>query len=180
MQNNSESAGSIAWPVALVTTAVLGTLASACLMPFVAVGVATAATMSRARAAATIGGIWAINQALGFGLLGYPPTVFAVAWGLALGAAALLAMLVARGILGSHHHLTPRLLTAFAAGFAAFEGGLYGFALVAGGTGTFTVAIIAQILTNDALWFVGLIALHLALTRAAPGLFGTGLSLRPA
>ena len=70
-------------------------------MPFVALATVTAATMSRSRAAATIGAVWMLNQAIGFALLGYPPTAFAFGWGAALGVASLVAMLVADRVLGS-------------------------------------------------------------------------------
>jgi len=177
---NPSSTGGIAWPVALAATALVGTLASACMMPFVAIAVASAVSMTWSRAAMTIVGIWAINQILGFSLLGYPPTAFAFAWGGALCAASLGAMLVATFLLAGRRELGIRLALTFVAAFVAYEGGLFGFALAAGGTGTFTSSIILQILANDAIWFAGLIALHIVLTRAAPRVFGVGLSLRPA
>ena len=166
----------IAWPLALAAAAILGTIVTACMMPFVGVAVVSAATMPRGRAALTIGGVWAINQLLGFGLLGYPLDAFAVGWGVALGLASLIAMVVAAAILRKRRGFEWRLLAAFAAGFAAYEAGLFVFALFAGGTGTFTANVIARLAVNDGLWCAGLVALHLALTRAAPGWFGAGLS----
>ena len=132
--------------------------------------------MTRPRAAVTIFGIWAVNQILGFGLLGYPLDAYAISWGVALGGASLAAMLLAARLLSGRSELGPRLLLVFAAAFGAYEALLFGFALVAGGTQTFTASIVQQILANDGLWFAGLMALHLVLTRAAPRVFGTGLA----
>ncbi|MDO7844485.1 hypothetical protein [Sphingomonas immobilis] len=171
---------SFLWPLALAATAILGTLVTACMMPFVGVAVASAATMPRGRAALTIGGVWAINQMLGFGLLGFPLDAFALSWGAALLLASLAAMLVAATLLGTRRDFGWRLFAGFVAAFVAYEAALFAFALVAGGAGTFTLSIIAQLAANDALWFAALIALHLGLTRAAPGWFGAGLALRSA
>lgn len=175
---DTNARGAVAWPVALAAATVLGSLASACMLPFVALGVATAAAMPRPRAAATLGVVWGINQLLGFTVMGYPRTYDAFAWGVALGLATLAAMFVASRLLGGERRTVMRLIVAFAGAFAAYEVGLFGFALVEGGTGTFTPAIVLLILKNDAMWCVGLLALHVVLTRAAPRLFGPALSPR--
>jgi hypothetical protein len=163
----------IAWPIALAAAAVLGTLAIACMMPFVALAVATALSMSRARAAITITGIWAVNQLLGFGLLGYPVTAYAMQWGGALLAASLAAMLISSALFSGRRELGPKLPLVFLAAFVTFELALFAFATVVGGTETFTPTIVL-------IWFAALLALHGVLTRAAPRLFGAGLSLRSA
>ena len=72
------------------------------------------------------------------------------------------------------------LAAAFAAAFVVYEAGLFGFALVAGGTGTFTTAIVTAILLNDACWAAALFALHAVLTRAAPRTFGAPIGLATA
>lgn len=168
-----------AWPAALGAAAVLGSLAAACMLPFVGLAVVAAATMTRARATATVIAVWLVNQLLGFTLLGYPWTGDAAAWGLALGVGSLAAMTIARAVLGGRRDGgVVQHLVAFAAAFAGYELLLYAFALVAGGTETFAPAIVLQILVNDASWFAGLAALHLALTHAAPRLFGRAPTLR--
>jgi hypothetical protein len=175
-QNRPET--TFVWPVALALAAVLGTLATACMMPFVAVATIAAATMDRPRALVSVSGVWAINQLLGFGLLGYPLTTYAVTWGLALGAVSIAAMLVARRVMGGRRLTVAMLGGAFVVSFAAYEGLLLLFSLAAGGTGTFTPAIVLMILANDAVWLVGMAALHATLTRLAPGLFGSPAALR--
>lgn len=177
--DNELPAAGWAWPAALATATVAGSLAVACMMPFVALAVLAAATMPSRRANLTIGAIWAANQALGFTVLGYPATAYAAVWGAALGVASLLAGLVARTVLRDRHDLAAApMLLAFGAAFAAYEGLLFAFALVVGGTGTFAPTIVLQILVNDGLWFAGLSALYVVLTRTAPRWFGSVPALR--
>ncbi len=168
------------WTIVLASATVAGTLATACMMPFVALATMTAATMPRSRAAATIGAAWALNQIIGFGLLGYPADVLTIGWGVALLAAGLVAMIVAARLLDSTGLVTYRLAPAFLAAFAAYEGGLFAFASFAGGTNTFTAPIILRILANDACWFAALLAAHAVLTRVAPRTFGPGLRVAAA
>ena len=168
-----------AWPAAIGAATVLGTLAFACMMPFAALAVMAAATMRPRQAFTTIAAIWATNQALGFALLGYPFTGYAIGWGLALGVAALLAAVVAQSVLRRHGGMAALpMAVAFMAAFAGYELLLFGFALFAGGTETFAPAIVLRIFANDAMWFAGLAVLHQLLTRTAPGLFGPAPALR--
>ena len=170
---------SLAWPSALAAAAVLGSLASACMVPLVGLAVVAAATMSRGHAAATVIGAWIVSQLLGFGVMGFPWTADAAAWGLALGVGSLAAVGIAGAVLRRRRDLAVLpLLVAFAAAFVGYEALLYGFALVAGGTETFAPSIVLRVLVNDASWFAGLTALHLALTRAAPRMFGRAPQLR--
>ena len=173
-----ERAAAVAWPLALAAAAIVGSLATACMMPFVAVATLTSVTMTRTQALTAVLGVWIVNQLLGFGLLGYPVSTYAVGWGVAIGLASVVALFVARRLGGSSPS-AGRLVITFAAAFAGYETVLYIFALAAGGSGTFTPAIVLRILANDAAWLVGLAALHILLTRAAPRIFGQLSVLRP-
>lgn len=173
-------AGPLGWQLAIAAATIAGTLATACMMPFVALAAVTAATMPRRQAAITIAGIWAVNQLLGFTLLGYPTDPTTIAWGGALGIATLGAMMIAAAVLGRGAATLARLAVAFASAFVAYEAGLYLFALVAGGTGTFTAGIVSRILLNDAGWCAALVAIHMVLTRVAPRAFGRPLAMRAA
>src|SRR5687768_6874005 len=134
-----------AWPLALAFTTIVGTLLTACMMPFVALALITAATMKPRTAVVAMTGIWLVNQLLGFTLLGFPLVSYAFAWGGALGAASLAAMAVARTVVGWTGELVAtRLAAAFVAAFAAYEILLFGFAGLAGGLETFTPGIVAQ------------------------------------
>ena len=111
-----------ACPVTLALATVGGSLVAACMMPFVAVTIVTAATMRRSLALTTILAIWATNQLLGFTVLGYPHTGYAFAWGGALGIASILAMLAGAIIMGEQNELsTLRTFGAFLIGFAVYE-----------------------------------------------------------
>ena len=82
-------------------------------------------------------------------------------------------------IMGEQNELsTLRTFGAFLIGFAVYEAALFGFALVVGGTETFTMAIVGQIFANDALWFAGLLLASWLLARAAPTLFGPSPRIR--
>jgi hypothetical protein len=157
---------------------IVGTLFTSCLMPFVALAVMTAATLSRGRAALTIGAAWLANQILGFTLLHYPPTPFAISWGAAVGVAALVAMFVARMVVERGEVSALKLMLAFGLGFLAYEGLLYGFASVVGGKSGFTAAVIATIGVNDGVWLALLATTYLLLTWSAPRWFGRIPQLR--
>ncbi|WP_145916939.1 hypothetical protein [Erythrobacter sp. QSSC1-22B] len=180
--NENTKFAAVGWPLTLAAAAILGSLALACMMPFVALATLAAVTMSRAQAVITVAGIWAVNQLMGFGMFGYPLNAYALGWGAALGAASMAALVVARSFAGIAPRALPtpmRIAAAFGLAFVSYEVFLFGFALVAGGTETFTAAIVGQILANDALWLVGLGLLYTVLQRTAPNLFGPALALRP-
>lgn len=170
----SDAVHSWASPAALAVVAFGGTLATACMMPFVALAVSLALTLRVGPAIVAMTAIWAGNQLLGFGLLGYPLTGYAFAWGAALLAASLASVVVAHRV--TAHALgagATGLVLCFVTAFVAFEGLLFAFAHVAGGLETFTPGIVAKIAANDAVWFGLLLGLRLLLTRAAPRWFGT-------
>uniref|UniRef100_UPI0038B28396 hypothetical protein n=1 Tax=Staphylococcus aureus TaxID=1280 RepID=UPI0038B28396 len=72
------------------------TLALACATPFTALA-ALAATQLRARDGILLMiASWAVSQATGFCLLGYPHTLSTMLWGVALGMAAVAGVVAAR------------------------------------------------------------------------------------
>ena len=174
-----KAAPALAWPAALAFATVAGTLLISCMMPFVALAAMVARSMPPGRAVATLVAIWSANQLIGFALLGYPATAYTFAWGVALLAAALAAMAAARAVDGGTTETTvTRLFAGFALAFAVSETALFAFASVVGGVETFAPAIVAQLALNETLWFAGLVALHIVLTRSAPRWFGPSAALR--
>lgn len=169
----------VAWPLTLAAAALLGTVIIACMMPFVAIATVAAATMSRAQAVTAVIGVWAVNQVLGFGALGYPLTAHALMWGVALCAASIAALFVTRRVIGGAAPSVLRLASAFAAAFIVYEGLLYALSLVeGGGSEMFTPQVVLSILLNDAVWLAVLTAMHAGLLRLAPQVFGPAPALR--
>lgn len=156
------------WAAAIAVATVGGSVAAACLMPFVALATIAAATLPRREALLTLAVAWSTNQAIGFGLLGYPLDAGAIGWGVALGTGALAAYATVRALTGARAALLP-LVGAAVLAFVAYELVLYLYGLAGGGTGAFTPAIIGVLARNEALWLAGLIAAREMVERLAPG-----------
>ena len=150
------------WIAALIAAISVLTTIFACITPFAAFGVIAATAVSHRRALWLTAALWLANQAAGFGVLHYPWTVTTVAWGVAIGAAAVLGTLTASTALRRLLSLAAplRVLAAFVAAFAAYELTLYAVALgVLGGTGAFSPLIVGQVLIVNAVTLVGLYGL---------------------
>jgi hypothetical protein len=168
---------SLAWALVLAVATVAGSLAASCMMPFVALAVMSAATMTRRQAAVTVAACWAANEAIGFAVLHFPANASSFGWGAAALIAALGAMLAASAILARGRLSAARLAGAFVLGFAAYEGLMAAFGLAGGGLATFAPAIVAQIALNEVEWLAGLAIVQLLLTWRAPRLFGAAPAL---
>jgi hypothetical protein len=169
----------LAWPIALAASTIVGSLAAACMMPFVALAVVVALSLPIRPALVTVSAIVVANQAIGFTFLGFPAESYTVAWGAALWGATLAAWGIARMVMRPQGDLgAARLLLAGAAAFGTYEALLYSFATQVGGLETFTPAIIVQVALNEGLWLITLVALRLALTGVAPAVFGAQPRLR--
>ena len=163
-------------PYALIWTAVLGASAIfgsyflACVFPFAAIATISALTLDVRRGAALVAATWFANQVVGFTLMHYPQTVDTYALGLSLGLGALAAYGVARAVLRGN--TSPlRIAAALSGSFVAYQLVIYSGALGFGGVENFSPAIIKDVALNDAIWFVGLAALNIGLTRVSPTLF---------
>jgi hypothetical protein len=148
------------WIALLVMSGVGCSFFFACATPFAAVATLAGLRLGRREAAAVVGLIWLANQAIGYGILGYPWTLDSAAWGVAIGLSGYLALLAATA-------LTPagpaRLAISlpFIGAFATYELSLYiaGFVLP-GGDGAFTAAIVAQVFVVNLIALIGLLAVH--------------------
>jgi hypothetical protein len=151
------------WLALLVCASVAFSLAFACATPFAAFSTAAALTLNRRDALLLTGAVWLANQFVGFIVLRYPWTVSSFAWGVAIGAAAILATLAARWTTRALNKVvwTARSLVAFAAAFGVFEGVLFIVALgVLGGTEDFTPPIVGWIFAVNASALIGLFLLN--------------------
>ena len=105
------------------------------------------------------------NQSCGYSLLHYPVTANSLAWGAALGLAAIAATLAARfaaGQLAGHSRLLA-IGGAFLAAFVTYEGLQYIGAVAAlGGAEDYTLPVVARELELSAIAMAGLLALNYA------------------
>jgi hypothetical protein len=161
--------------IAMTVTCGLGlSTLFACVTPFAALATAAALKLGRREAILVVALVWLANQAIGYGLLGYPWTWDSAAWGIAIGASAGLALLAARGL--STARPAPLAVSLpFVAAFAAFESGLYIAGFVhPGREAAFSASVVGHVLLINAITICGLMAVyHLAmilglLTRNGP------------
>jgi hypothetical protein len=117
----------------LTAACVLASLAFACATPFAAFAALAGAMLPLSAALAA----WIVNQAIGFGVLGYPMEMNTLLWGLAIGVAALAATAVSAQV---PRHLpaggrAATLTLAVIAAYAVYEIVLLAFAPALGGSG---------------------------------------------
>lgn len=162
-----------AWPLALGATALLGSLAASCMFPFTAFVMLAAATMPLRRAVLALIAAWLVDQMIGFGMLGYPHTIFAAECGLGLLVSSLCALAVAQVVMRPQRGpVGPgSLAAAFGLAFIVYEVTLYFGATLIGGTETFATPIVLQIARNELVWFIGLVLVWSMLRRAVPTWF---------
>ena len=141
-------------------------LGLACAVPLAAFAAAAALSLSRRDALLLITLVWLANQLVGFTVLHYPWTLSTFAWGVVLGAVAVLATLagqwMAKRFAGTVRSV--RFAATFLVAFAVYEAALFVIsAALLGGTEIYTAAIQGRIFAINAAAFVGLLALnHLA------------------
>ena len=165
------------WLGLLIAASAVLTAVYTCITPFAAFAVLAATTLSRGRAVGLIVAVWLANQAVGFGALSYPWTARTLAWGVAIGAAAVIGTLAAQWTV---HRLDSfrapvRAVAAFVSAFALYQLTLYAAAATTlGGVGAFAPSIVGRVLVVNALTLVGLVGLHrlvvatVSLTRRRP------------
>ena len=144
--------GPAALPAVLAATTLSGTLVLSCMMPFAAIAALCALALPPRWALASIAACWLGNQALGFGLMGFPWDGPTLAAGFSLLGASRVAHAAARAVAGR----SANPLSAFLAAFAAYEGVLFAYALGFGDPALFAPGIVALVGLNEALWFAGL------------------------
>src|SRR5215470_14273540 len=145
--------------VLLVAGCASASLVFSCATPFAAFAVLVAAALPLRSALAAIAAVWLVNQAIGFGLLGYPRTLDTAAWGVALGAAAAIATVIAAAMF-SRLAAVGRLATyplALIASLAAYELALLAVTPALGGGDAFTTEIVGRIAFLNAVWLAGLV-----------------------
>ncbi len=130
----------------------------ACATPFAALATLAALKINRRDTFAIVGLIWLANQAIGYGVLGYPWTLDSAAWGVAIGLSGFLALWVAIA-LSSARSAPLAISLPFIGAFATYELTLYvaGFVLP-GAAGGFTPTVVAQVFMVNLIALIGLLA----------------------
>ena len=145
--------------VLLTGSCALASFAFACATPFAAFAVVASSLLPLTPALLVTAGAWIVNQAIGFGVLGYPLDQNTVFWGCAIGVAALLATAESKLLLHSQRSSSPAALgVALFGAYAAYEVVLFASGLVLGGTGAFKFPIIVRLGILNLLWLIGLVA----------------------
>jgi hypothetical protein len=150
------------WLALLVVASVMFSLALACAVPLAAFAAVAALTLSRRDALYLIALVWLANQLVGFAVLNYPWTASTFAWGVVLGAVALLATLTGQWTAGRSVGAARAVSFAatFLVAFVVYEAALYAVSVaLLGGTEIFTEEIQGRIFAINAAAFVGLLAL---------------------
>ncbi|UQR67646.1 hypothetical protein LRP30_21400 [Bradyrhizobium sp. C-145] len=144
----------------LTASCALASFALACATPFAAFAVVAAAMLPLRPALLVVTGAWLVNQTIGFGALHYPIDGSTIAWGFAIGAAALLATTVSSAVLRMlPQGRTPlALAVTLVAAYAAYELALLAATPFLGGEGAFTAAIVMRLGLTSAAWLAGLVA----------------------
>jgi hypothetical protein len=155
------------WPALLVAAALLSSFTFACVTPFAAFAVLTAATMGLRRALAMMVAVWLINQVLGFAALGYPFDGATLAWGGAIGIAAFGATVAVAICVRAvpTWSLWFRVVAGFVAAFIVYQAVLLSATAVLGGVQNFSADIVTKLVLSDAGWLIGIAILRHGLLR---------------
>lgn len=150
------------WTTILTVAAIATSLALSCVTPFAALAVALAGTVGLRASIRAVAIVWLANQFVGFVFFHFPLTANAFLWGIVIGIAAGLTMVVAAIVLkyASSSTAIVRLSVALLASFMVYELVLFVAAIFLGGLGTFRLSIIAQLAWINAASLVGMILLN--------------------
>lgn len=162
----SERQGTALCIALLAGASILATFPLACATPFAAFAVVAALMLPLRTAMLAMATVWLLNQAIGFGLLEYPQTSNAAAWGIVMGAAALLATAAAAIVVkGVRSNVVLAAVLGLAASYAAWELALLAASRVLGGEEAMVTDIVTRLGVVNLLWLAGLLgALEVART----------------
>ena len=159
-----------AW-LALLVLAVSGfSFVFACAIPFAAFVVAATLTFAKHDALRVTVALWLANQLIGYFILGYPRTLNSFTWGVAIGLAAVLSLLVAQRIASNLRRggEMVRAAGAFVGAFAVYEVPLYVLAVAGlGGASSFAVPIVGRIFAVNVIALVVLLGVFRGATVVA-------------
>ncbi len=165
MGNMNMARATTTWILLLTIASTATTLVFACATPFPALAALAAVHMRRSDGVALMIAAWVASQAVGFCALGYPHDASTIAWGVAIGVAAIASVLAADA--AARGSPAVRLVLAYVAAFVAFKLVILVESLALGGIGTaLSVEIMARQFVRNGAILIGLLALYHALTAA--------------
>jgi hypothetical protein len=159
----SEATNEWIWIGILTAASPLFTVLFSCATPLAAFATLAALNMRATSAAVLVGFVWFVNQAVGYGCLGYPWTASSLGWGIALGIASYLALFAAQGIAGSLKATGEAVATvgALAAAFIGYQATLFAASyILPGGSAAFTWPVVGKIFAVNAVALLALLILH--------------------
>ncbi|WP_428631284.1 hypothetical protein [Sphingopyxis sp.] len=165
----SERRASALWVTLLTAASTATTLALACATPFPALAALAAVHMRRRDGVALMLLAWLASQCVGFFLLGYPRDGSTLAWGFALGTAAVGSALAGYAALRAlaYRAVAARLSLAYAASFTAYKGIIVVWALGLGGFHTAMAPdLLADQFVRNGVILIGLYGLYRLLVAA--------------
>jgi peptidoglycan/LPS O-acetylase OafA/YrhL len=151
------------WLTILVVATIAFSLVFACAAPFAAFGAAAALTLSRRDALLVTVALWLANQLTGYAILHYPWTTNSVAWGPAIGIAAVLGTMAAQWtvqrLVGARD--VVQALAALLAAFAVYEVAIFAVSVtLLGGLEMYAPSIVGQVFVTNVAALVGLYGLN--------------------
>lgn len=151
------------WIVLLTVASTVTTLALACATPFPALAALAAVHLRRSDGVLLMIAAWVASQAVGFCVMGYPHDAATLAWGGAIGVAAIAAVFAAGAV--AKGNPAVRLMLAYGAAFVAFKVAILLASMMLGGVGTaLSVDIMMRQFARNGAILIGLSALYHALT----------------
>ncbi|MDZ4841287.1 MAG: hypothetical protein SH859_03965 [Hyphomicrobium aestuarii] len=151
------------WVAVIAVASVALSLKLQCVLPFAALAAIGVMEMRRSEALTLVGLAWAINQVLGYTVLGYPNEAQSYGWGAMIGLGAVAAVFAgeaARNALASRHYAIKACAVLVMA-YAAYEAVLFAARIVLPATDlAFSARIVAEYGLVNAVAFVSLLAIH--------------------
>lgn len=151
------------WLAMLTAASLIFSYGLACAAPLAAFAAIGALTLPRRDAIVLIVAVWLTNQLAGFVLLDYPTTANSIAWGVALGVAALLGLFGAQIAVArmADHNPTAVWISTFLTAFVVYQVALFIPGVVAlGDLANFAPAVVLEVFLVNAMAFAGLAGFH--------------------
>jgi hypothetical protein len=150
------------WAAVLTLAVILGSLVLSCVAPLGALAVALATTLGLRASLSVMTLVWLVNQAVGFTLFHFPRTPNSFGWGLAIGIAALLIVIVARAVMRwtARWNGLLRICVALVVAIAVYQAALFAATFVLGGRDMFTVSIVRLVALSNCAWLLAIVGLN--------------------